>query len=80
MQRAASCRSSGWTWALVAAACALLATDTASAGEPRAWQVGLQEAASPVMERIADLNLLLTVTIVGTTALVVRDVLGSERE
>lgn len=40
------------------------------AGEPRPWQMGFQDAASPVMQQIADLNVLLSIIVVGITALV----------
>jgi cytochrome c oxidase subunit 2 len=56
---------------------AVFSTRVAAADEPQPWQTGFQEAASPVMERIADLNLLLTVIIVGITTLVLGLILFS---
>lgn len=60
---------SGWIGAGAAVA-VLVPAQGGSAAEPRPWQTGLQDAASPVMERVTDLNFLLTVIIVGITTLV----------
>lgn len=55
--------------AAVTASCGLLAT-VAQAQAPQPWQIDLQPAASPVMERIRDLNMSVTLVIAAITLLV----------
>lgn len=55
---------------LLATAGLMASTVAAVAGQPEPWQIGLQAAASPVMERIDDFHRLLLYIIVATSVLV----------
>ncbi len=63
-------RKSDRLWAVPTALMAVMLAGPAAAQQPRDWQLGLQDAASPQMERVTDFHNLLLVVITAITLLV----------
>lgn len=63
-------RKSDRLWAVPTALMAVMLAGPAAAQQPRDWQLGLQDAASPQMERVTDFHNLLLVVITAITLFV----------